>query len=200
MQQRYYDPAIGRFLSVDPVGPLSNPINHFGRYHYAGNNPYRYTDPDGRELRVVGTKEFTERIEQQISDAEGSSPKIAEMITGLRESPNVHEVRDLSESPLNTRQSHNVSTDPGNESNGVGSGSTTYMDSERTTVGDGVKSSPTEILVHELTHASQKDTGTIAPHGEIDPATGNPAREQPALDMQNEYRKGTGETEMRERY
>ncbi|WP_397572259.1 RHS repeat domain-containing protein, partial [Silanimonas sp.] len=35
MQQRYYDPAIGRFLSVDPVGPLSNPINHFGRYHYA---------------------------------------------------------------------------------------------------------------------------------------------------------------------
>lgn len=48
MQQRYYDPAIGRFLSVDPVGPLSNPINHFGRYHYAANNPYRYVDPDGR--------------------------------------------------------------------------------------------------------------------------------------------------------
>jgi hypothetical protein len=35
-------------LSVDPVGPLSNPINHFGRYHYANNNPYKYTDPDGR--------------------------------------------------------------------------------------------------------------------------------------------------------
>ena len=48
MQQRYYDPAIGRFLSVDPVGPLQNPINHFGRYHYANNNPYKYTDPDGR--------------------------------------------------------------------------------------------------------------------------------------------------------
>lgn len=48
MQQRYYDPSIGRFLSVDPVGPLSDPVNHFGRYHYAANNPYRYTDPDGR--------------------------------------------------------------------------------------------------------------------------------------------------------
>jgi len=46
--QRYYDPAIGRFLSVDPVGPLSDPIQHFGRYQYAYNNPYRYTDPDGR--------------------------------------------------------------------------------------------------------------------------------------------------------
>jgi RHS repeat-associated protein len=48
MQQRYYDPAIGRFLSVDPVGPLEDPIQNFGRYHYAYNNPYRYTDPDGR--------------------------------------------------------------------------------------------------------------------------------------------------------
>jgi RHS repeat-associated protein len=47
MQQRYYDPTIGRFLSVDPVGPLSDPSNHFGRYHYAYNNPYRYVDPNG---------------------------------------------------------------------------------------------------------------------------------------------------------
>jgi RHS repeat-associated protein len=48
MQQRYYDPAIGRFLSVDPVGPLADPTNHFGRYHYGLNNPYRFIDPDGR--------------------------------------------------------------------------------------------------------------------------------------------------------
>lgn len=48
MQQRYFDPTIGRFLSVDPVGPLSNPINHFNRYRYAINNPYRFIDPDGR--------------------------------------------------------------------------------------------------------------------------------------------------------
>ena len=48
MQQRYYDPAVGSFLSVDPVGPLSGGVNQFGRYHYANNNPYRYNDPDGR--------------------------------------------------------------------------------------------------------------------------------------------------------
>ena len=48
LQQRYYDPAIARFLSVDPVGPLADPTNHFGRYHYGLNNPYRFTDPDGR--------------------------------------------------------------------------------------------------------------------------------------------------------
>lgn len=48
MQQRYYDPAIGRFLSVDPVEALSGGGPHFPRYHYANANPLRFTDPDGR--------------------------------------------------------------------------------------------------------------------------------------------------------
>jgi RHS repeat-associated protein len=48
MQQRYYDPDAGRFLSVDPVGPGRSSGALFNRYYYAGNNPYRYYDPDGR--------------------------------------------------------------------------------------------------------------------------------------------------------
>src|SRR5699024_2663698 len=48
MQQRYYDPEIGMFLSVDPVTAYSNPIGQFHRYRYANNNPYGFTDPDGR--------------------------------------------------------------------------------------------------------------------------------------------------------
>ncbi|WP_257388541.1 RHS repeat-associated core domain-containing protein, partial [Tahibacter caeni] len=48
MQQRYYDPLIGRFLSVDPIASsLTNGAN-FNRYRYANNSPYKYTDPDGR--------------------------------------------------------------------------------------------------------------------------------------------------------
>lgn len=49
MQQRYYDPSLGLFLSADPVVAYSNPIAHFNRYRYADNNPYRFTDPDGRQ-------------------------------------------------------------------------------------------------------------------------------------------------------
>ncbi len=49
MQQRYYDPSVGRFLSVDPVRPAAgNPFN-FSRYAYANDNPARFTDPDGRQ-------------------------------------------------------------------------------------------------------------------------------------------------------
>ena len=48
MQQRYYDPGIGRFLSTDPVAADANTGANFNRYWYAANNPYRFTDPDGR--------------------------------------------------------------------------------------------------------------------------------------------------------
>ena len=52
MQQRYYDPQIGRFLSRDPVTANPNTGANFNAYWYANNNPYRFTDPDGRA--VVG--------------------------------------------------------------------------------------------------------------------------------------------------
>ena len=56
MQQRYYDPIAGRFLSVDPVTTNAKDGSFFGRYHYANNNPYKYTDPDGRSPLHVGLK------------------------------------------------------------------------------------------------------------------------------------------------
>lgn len=49
MQQRYMDPELGVFLSVDPIDALSDPISSFGRYVYANQNPYSYFDPDGRQ-------------------------------------------------------------------------------------------------------------------------------------------------------
>ncbi len=54
MQQRYYDPQIGRFLSVDPVTAYSNgDSRYFNRYWYAAGNPYKFTDPDGRWFGVA---------------------------------------------------------------------------------------------------------------------------------------------------
>lgn len=47
MQQRYYCPECGRFLSVDPVGVDPTNAGNFNRYEYAKDNPYRYTDPFG---------------------------------------------------------------------------------------------------------------------------------------------------------
>lgn len=49
MQQRYYDPLIARFLSRDEVTAYQKPMTNFNAYVYALNNPYRFTDPDGRD-------------------------------------------------------------------------------------------------------------------------------------------------------
>jgi RHS repeat-associated protein len=54
MQQRYYEPLAGRFLSVDPVTTDAKTGGHFNRYDYANNNPYRFKDPDGRSPLDVG--------------------------------------------------------------------------------------------------------------------------------------------------
>ena len=74
---RYLDPRTSRWLSADPalgeyipmapvndeakkhnqnlpgMGGIYNTVN-FHLYHYAGNNPVKYTDPDGEKIRDVG--------------------------------------------------------------------------------------------------------------------------------------------------
>lgn len=47
MQQRYYDPLLGVFISVDPDS-IDATASNFGSYAYAENSPYNNTDPDGR--------------------------------------------------------------------------------------------------------------------------------------------------------
>ncbi len=49
MQQRYMDPEIGGFLSVDPVTADADPSIQFNRFRYANSNPYRFKDPNGRQ-------------------------------------------------------------------------------------------------------------------------------------------------------
>lgn len=49
MGARYYDPVIGRFMGMDPVGfNEASPVS-MNRYAYANNNPYMFVDPDGKE-------------------------------------------------------------------------------------------------------------------------------------------------------
>ncbi|MBI2867252.1 MAG: hypothetical protein HYX97_02815 [Chloroflexi bacterium] len=48
---RYYDAAIGRFVSADDVVPDYRDPQSLNRYSYTVNNPLRYTDPTGRHHR-----------------------------------------------------------------------------------------------------------------------------------------------------
>jgi RHS repeat-associated protein len=54
LRARYYDPAVGRFLSADSIVP--DPLRSVGwnRYAYTGNNPLVYTDPSGHTFCRCG--------------------------------------------------------------------------------------------------------------------------------------------------
>jgi len=52
-QQRYYDPLVGKFLSIDPVAANPGSGGNFNRYWYANNNPYTFNDPDGEFANFV---------------------------------------------------------------------------------------------------------------------------------------------------
>lgn len=45
---RFYDPAIGRFVSPDTIVPGPGSPQSWDRYAYVNNNPVRYSDPSGR--------------------------------------------------------------------------------------------------------------------------------------------------------
>ncbi len=44
---RYYDAALGRFISADTIVPGAGSPQALNRYAYVYNNPLRYTDPSG---------------------------------------------------------------------------------------------------------------------------------------------------------
>ena len=57
LHNRYYDPQVGRFISVDPVGYVDGDVQSFNRYSYAANNPFRFRDENGAwaEDAVIAT-------------------------------------------------------------------------------------------------------------------------------------------------
>jgi len=70
MQARYYDPAMGAFLSVDPTSVSAGNVYNFSRYAYASNNPIVNIDPDGRD--TVG-----ENIDQNAQAAADAGNHVA---------------------------------------------------------------------------------------------------------------------------
>jgi RHS repeat-associated protein len=53
MHARFYNPWIGRFLSVDPIGGTPGAPQSWNRYSYVQNNPVNATDPDGRAVNLL---------------------------------------------------------------------------------------------------------------------------------------------------
>jgi RHS repeat-associated protein len=69
---RYYDPTIGRFISVDPS---ANQYPSWGPYVYAADNPLKYIDPDGRVLVLTGAETDVTQTVQVANEGMGPAGK-----------------------------------------------------------------------------------------------------------------------------
>jgi RHS repeat-associated protein len=217
---RYLDPKVSRWLSTDPaVGEYipSAPVNdearkrngnlpgmggiynlvNFHLYHYAGNNPVRYIDPDGRELEWVKGKDVTDEQFQKIQD-EASALMQTDTVAGKR-------LKELSDSTTRTVKINVVKdTEEGsyvkasNEMDaydGTGTNSTVFIDitqeGKYSIFGPGLDIRAT--LAHELSghaYANHKGISPLNPKASKEVIEGSlrGMSEAIAVAMENEYR------------
>lgn len=65
--------ASARFVSTDPVQADPNAGQNFNRYYYANNNPYKFTDPDGRAVSLAGAPADQQKFIQQTQQLTGTT-------------------------------------------------------------------------------------------------------------------------------
>ena len=58
-RQRYYDPSLGRFISIDPLLGTPGDVASHNAYAYAANNPLRFRDPSGTRVVYVDFTNWT---------------------------------------------------------------------------------------------------------------------------------------------
>ena len=83
MHARYYNPRLGRFMSVDPVGGRVEDSQSWNRYAYVLNNPLKFVDPTGMAPNQAGTTDpSTIRNEIRSLEASGvSQTKVLETLS-----------------------------------------------------------------------------------------------------------------------
>jgi hypothetical protein len=186
------NPALARFIANDPVNSQEHlkegNVQGFNRYAYANNNPYKYVDPDGRKIKIVGTPNYTQQVTGDLSRIKSANPVLNNMVTNLEKSSHTHLIQMPSPGRGNSNRTTGIIA---NESKaGVGTSSTTSYNPNNHFTAQG-KRDPAVGLTHELTHASDKDQGKM--DRTPNPKTGTKKSEERAMAKENLMRKKTGD-------
>jgi RHS repeat-associated protein len=216
---RYLDPKTSRWLSGDPAmgeyipqAPVSDQAKKYNQnlpgmggifnlvnlhvYHYAGNNPVKLVDPDGRKInwdREEGvTDEQYERVQRAAERLENSDTEAGKRYRDLRDDPDVTvNIKVIATphpkyGPAWTEPYSTVSA-----GDGLGCGSDVFITAKTPLLNPektlGVR------LAHEVSgHAYDNHNGTNKKVKKNSGFLGDVASERYAVAMENEYRSHLG--------
>ncbi|KFN40991.1 RHS repeat domain-containing protein [Arenimonas oryziterrae] len=172
LQQRYYDPRLGRFLSVDPMAVDPRSGWNFNRYAYAANNPYTFTDPDGRVIEFAPgtTQEFKNNVQAAIKYL--ASQGAADGFAKLQADPAVLTIRQAADPTDASQTRYNAF---GNVITWADRGAVEVTDATT-----GVKGtlSPALMMGHEVEHAVNELDGAFTTNTAIVDAQYDTAEER----------------------
>ncbi len=185
MQQRYYDPTIGRFLSVDPVAANTTTGWNFNRYNYAANNPYRFKDPDGRV--IVYANDDAKKLADETRKKSKVTDALLKKLDGSKNTWKIGfktlRANSKPSSQSNTTYSDDAKVNPlshGKPNSGSGGEIIVNRDREFVKIQMPGRAEPTrtaikpgEVLTHELGHAVEADTGILPADYHVREINGN---------------------------
>jgi len=160
---RSYDPAIGRWMQIDPK---AEKYYLFTPYNGMGNNPLFYSDPNGDTLRVEGSNEFVTQTWQDIAEIMGTDVG-KELIGFLVGSESVVTISEVDDPDW-----EEILFSGGKEKAKVRKSGTTYNLADLSSISvayaqddgvpiDGIETKSDETLFHELVHSKDAITGEI---------------------------------------
>jgi len=113
LNARYYDPAIARFISPDPLMDPTDPRT-LDPYRYADNNPVLFTDPSGLAPSCYGLKPDT----KEYTNCYGYSNDTYNYATGKTKAKKNEENAKSGKAPVNKTKPKKNSASSGKKSSG----------------------------------------------------------------------------------